>query len=286
MILLRRADRSVFMKQVTTSELETSNYYYGHTTAVDFFEVIPTHTHSTCELLFITKGNMVYSVEGKSYPITKNSLIISRASEAHAIYPQEPTEYDRYDLIFDETTYGAELFAQIPKGIDVINLNSNELVCGLFKKMEYYCNNAEGDTLLKLLTHLTEEILFNIVLISQQQDMSSKCTANSTVLEAIEFINENITEPLLIETICEALYITKSHLHKLFMTHLNITPRNYIVTKKLRLAQSEMQAGSSPTEVAVRYGFGNYATFYRNYKSYFGVSPSHRTTVTIERKFF
>lgn len=273
------------MKQVTTSELETSNYYYGHTTAVDFFEVIPTHTHSTCELLFITKGNMVYSVEGKNYPISKNSLIISRASEAHAIYPQEPTEYDRYDLIFDETTYGAELFAQIPKGIDVINLNGNELVCGLFKKMEYYCANAGGETLFKLLTHLTEEILFNIVLISQQQDMSSKCTANATVLQAIEFINENITEPLLIETICEALYITKSHLHKLFITHLNTTPRNYIIAKKLRLAQAEMQAGSSPTEVAARYGFGNYATFYRNYKDYFGVSPSHRTSVTIERHF-
>ena len=152
--------------------------------------------------------------------------------------------------------------------------------------MEYYCSNAEGDTLFKLLTHLTEEILFNIVLISQQQDISSKCTANATVLQAIEFINENITEPLLIETICDALYITKSHLHKLFMTHLNTTPRNYIIVKKLRLAQAEMQAGSSPTEVAARYGFGNYATFYRNYKGYFGVAPSHRTTVTIERKFF
>ncbi len=273
------------MKQVTFTELETSNFYYGHTGAVDFFEVIPTHTHSTCELLFVTKGNIVYSVEGKNYPISKNSLIISRASEAHAIIPQEPTEYDRYDLIFDETTFGVELFAQIPKGIDVINLNSNELVCGLFKKMEYYCNNAEGDTLLKLLTHLTEEILFNIVLISQQQDMSNKCTANATVLQAIEFINENITEPLLIETICDALYITKSHLHKLFMTHLNTTPRNYIIAKKLRLAQAEMQAGSLPTEVAVRYGFGNYTTFYRNYKSYFGVPPSHRTNVTIERHF-
>ena len=55
--------------------------------------------------------------------------------------------------------------------------------------------------------------------------------------------------------------------------------------KKLRLAQAEMQTGSHPTEVATRYGFENYATFYRNYKRHFGVAPSECAEVENMRTY-
>jgi len=276
----------VCLKQVTYSEVETADFYYGHTVGEDFFTNIPAHTHNRCELLFVTKGNITYVVEGKNYQITKNSLIISRALEAHAIIPNEPTEYDRYDIVFDETKCGAEVYQKIPKGVDVIKLHGNDLVCGLFKKMEYYCGNAEGEILENLLKNLTEEILFNVALIAQDQTVSSTSTANPVILDAIAYINENITDSLSIEEICEALYITKSYLHRLFVTQLNTTPKKYIMIKKLRMAQADLLAGGHPTEVAAHYGFANYATFYRNYKQYFGVVPSEWTAITNERNYF
>ena len=283
---VRKGQGGAIVKQVTISELETSDFYYGYTEATDFFETIPTHTHNSCELLFVTKGNLAYVVEGKNYPVSKNTLILSRALAAHAIIPNAPTEYDRYNIIFDETKCGAHIFPLIPKNIDVINLSGNEQICGLFKKMEYYCSNAQGTVLETLLHNLTEEILYNIVLISREQNISSTSTSNAVVMQALQFINENITDPLPITKICEALYITKSHLHRMFMTHLNTTPKKYIMVKKLRMAQAELQAGGFPSEVAVRYGFANYATFYRNYKEYFGVIPSDWSAVAINRNYF
>lgn len=274
------------MKQVTLSELETGDFYYGYTEATDFNENIPTHTHNTCELLFVTKGNLTYVVEGKHYPVSKNTLIISRALAAHAILPKAPTEYFRHNIIVDETKCGANIFPLIPPNIDVMNLSGNEQICGLFKKMEYYCGNAQGAVLETLLRNLTEEILYNIVLISREQNISSTSTSNAVVMQALQYINENITDPLPITKICEALYITKSHLHRMFMTHLNTTPKKYIMVKKLRMAQAEMQAGGHPSEVAVRYGFANYATFYRNYKEHFGVIPSEWSEVAIDRAYF
>ena len=260
-------------------------FYYNHEAMV-LTETIPTHTHNICEILLVTKGKVTYVVEGKKYSVSKNSLIISRPLEAHAIIPDGPQEYERYDILLDETKYGAQIFQQIPKNIDVINVNGNEMVCGLFKKMEYYCANADGEILQTQLQNLTVEVLYNIVLISQKESISNTGTANPVIMQAIRFINDNITEPLPIETICDALYITKSHLHRLFLTHLNTTPKKYIMLKKLRMAQAEMQAGSHPTEVAARYGFGNYATFYRNYKEHFGTVPSDYTAVSIERNYF
>ena len=174
----------------------------------------------------------------------------------------------------------------LPKDLDVINLNGNELVCGLFKKMEYYCKNAEGQALHILLQHLTEELLYNVAQLSREQGVSSSGTANPVISQAIQYINENITEQLSIEMICKALFITKSHLHRMFMTHLNITPKKYIMVKKLRMAQAELQMGEHPTEVSAKYGFVNYATFYRNYKQFFGVVPSEWTDVRLENDAF
>lgn len=273
------------MEEIRYSAAESNGFFYNHE-VMRLKEMIPTHTHNICELILVAKGSLTYVVEGKKYSVSKNTLILSRPLEAHAIIPNEPREYERYDILFDQTQYGAEIFQKIPKNVDVINVNGNELVCGLFKKMEYYCGNAEGVILQKLLKNLTEEILYNIVLLSGNESISDTGTANPVIMQAIRFINDNITEPLPIETICDALYITKSHLHRLFLTHLNTTPKKYIMLKKLRMAQAEMQAGSHPTEVAARYGFGNYATFYRNYKEHFGTVPSDYTAVTIERNYF
>ena len=274
------------MKQVICSQAKSSDYYYCHTITSDFYETIPTHTHNSCELLFVAKGNVTYVVEGKHYSISKNSLIISRSLEAHAIIPNELTEYDRYDILFDESRIGGDVMKRVPKGVDVIKVHGNDLVCGLFKKMELYCGNAEGEILQNLLKHLTEEVLFNVAMIARDQNVSSAGTANPVVMQAIEYINENITDPLPIEGICESLYITKSYLHRLFVTYLNTTPKKYIMVKKLRMAQADLLAGGHPTEVSARYGFSNYATFYRNYKQYFGVAPSEWTAIAGERNLF
>lgn len=270
------------MKHDSYTIVEGSVVHYRHSVTSNLFEPVPLHTHNSCELLFVTKGNLTYMVEGKNYLLSKNSLIISRAGEAHAIIPNEPTEYERYDIIIDETKCGPLFYQMIPKELDVINLNGNELACGLFKKMEYYCQNAEGESLRILLQHLTEELLYNVALISREQGISNTSTANPVITQAIAYINENIMEPLTIEMICKALFITKSHLHRMFLTHLNITPKKYIMVKKLRMAQADLQMGGHPTEVSNRYGFANYATFYRNYKQFFGVVPSEWTDVRLE----
>jgi len=274
------------MKVTTFARFAGQSFWYSHSYTADFSKAITTHTHIFCELLFVTKGNVVYSVEGKSYPISKNSLIISRAMEAHAIIPQKATEYERYDIILDESRCGAKIYQMIPQNVDVINLNGNELVCGLFKKMDYYYNSSEGDILQTLLENLTEEILYNVAQLAQKEKLNNICTANPVIMQAIEYINENITDPLPIETICQRLHISKSHLHRLFLTHLNTTPKKYITVKKLRMAQVEMQAGSTPTEVAARYGFGNYSTFYRSYKQFFQVIPSERMDTVVDEQYY
>lgn len=242
------------------------------------------HTHDICELLFLKKGNVSYNVEGRVYQLSKNCLVISRPLDCHSIYFENPTEYERYNILFDEKKLASDIYSRIPPSVDVINFDGNTLVCDLFRKFEYYGENFEGDELQVMLMHLTEEILYNVLLSSKTLEPRDMYTVSPLINKAIKYIDSNITTPLGIDTICEELYITKSHLHHLFIKHLQISPKQYILSKKLAMAQRELRSGSKPTDVYLTCGFTDYSTFYRDYKKHFGYAPSDEANVKIIRE--
>jgi AraC-like DNA-binding protein len=96
------------------------------------------------------------------------------------------------------------------------------------------------------------------------------------VCAAIAYIEEHLTTLTGLDEICRGLYITKSHLHHLFTEHLQITPKKFIVSKRLALAQREICSGGRPTEVCRRCGFADYSSFWRAYTAHYGRRPSEK----------
>ena len=234
------------------------------------------HTHDVCELLFLKKGAPRYFVEGRNYRLGKNCLVISRAGDRHRIYFDEPGPYERYNVLYDEKTLPFDLYSKIPANIDIINFDGNSVVCDLFKKADYYYGHFEGEKLGRLLSGIVEEIFFNIsIAIEENAAMDNlSASANPIITAALAFIDENLTSNLSINTICDKLYITKSHLHHLFISHLQISPKKYILSKRLNLAKKAIRSGYKPIEACMQSGFSDYSTFYRDYKNFFGHCPS------------
>jgi len=242
------------------------------------------HSHDICELSFLKKGDLSYIAEGKNYRIGKNCLFISRPSQIHCIKLPGKRDYERYTVLFDERKLHSDIYNRIPRDITYINFDGNTLISDLFKKMDYYCQNFEGDILEKLLLHLTEEILCHVLLASSESSQDNVYTVNPTINTVLQYIENNLTTPLTVRSICERFYITKSHLHQLFLKHLGTSPKKYIVSKKMLMAQRELRTGAKPTDVYLNCGFTDYTTFFRDYKKYFGHAPSEEIHVQIVRK--
>ena len=257
----------------------SDDFIYRHTGTL-INTSYPLHNHNVCELLFLKKGEVSYLVEGKNYQLSKNYLVFTRPGDSHAINFSDQTEYERYNILFDEKFLPSKIHHAIPTAIDVVNFNGNSLVCDLFKKMDYYTANFEGNTLKIILRNLTEELLYNVLIASKTQQ-GPEYTESPLINSALKYIEDNLTSPLTIDSICNELYITKSHLHHLFIEHLKISPKKYIMSKKLTMAQRELRSGSKPTEVYTNCGFAEYSTFYRDYIKFFGCSPSNEAERTI-----
>ena len=264
------------MASVPHSYFRSENLIYGHTTLLSPMSTghFPFHTHEVCELLLFKSGSASYIIEGKHYPLQKNSLVITRPACIHAIRIESDEPYDRYNLLFDPERLLPEVYSAIPKDLDVLHLDSGHPIVGLFQKMDFYFQQLSKPEFHRMLALLAEEVFFNIRLAAEQYSEQGAMSSNPLIQQAIAYIEEHITTLSDIDEICSALFITKSHLHHLFARHMQITPKKYIISKRLSLAQQAIRSGAKPTEVYLQYGFNNYATFFRDYKRYFGHCPS------------
>ena len=266
--------------------MATIHYFRGDSVRFDYTvtkelrEYVP-HAHQVWELIFLKTGNISYMVNGKVYHPDENSLIISRPREYHSICVRDDKPYARYNIQISPDMLSRDIGEQLSDGIDVINFDGNEMVCDLFPKLSYYRECFEGDTMKRLTLHISEEILCNAVLFSKSLASENMYTVNPIIQQAIQYIIDNITQPLKVDDVAKYLYVTKAHLHNLFLRHLKTTPRKFIVTKKLLLAQRDLRSGMKATKVYAGYGFSDYSCFYRHYTKYFGHTPSEEADIEI-----
>ena len=254
-------------------------YSHMHFTSVGDYSV-KTHTHEIFEFLFFEKGNALYTVEGKTYSLSRNNLIITRPGDRHSITIENNSVYKRYDVLFDENNLFPDVESFISKDIDVINFDGNNTVIQIFKKMNFYSEHFDSEELRKILFNLVEEIFYNIKISENVQDYSE----NQYIRKALEYIEENLTKNIDIPSLCRKLYISKSYLHKLFAKHMQITPKKYILSKRLNLAQRALRAGEKPTDVYTQCGFSDYSAFYRDYVKRFKTSPSNEINRNISHE--
>ena len=233
------------------------------------------HAHDYCELLFVRKGDLSYTVRGKRYAVKPYDLIISRPSEFHSIVPVSDTTYDRFNIIYDEKQLPFDLWSRIPDNLDIISLKKSPDIVNPFDKMDYYASCLEGVELRTALLSLTTEVYMNLIIETEKLKQGYEFEqTNEIITSAISYIENELKNIKGIEEIADALYITKSHLHHVFIKHMGITPKKYITMKRLSFIQRELSLGAKPTEVYEKYGFSDYTTFYRAYKSHYNRPPS------------
>ena len=91
---------------------------------------------------------------------------------------------------------------------------------------------------------------------------------NDLLSEILSYMNKRITEPITIEEICHEFYISRSSLQALFKTHLNTSPKNYLLNIKLQKSKELIrQSQYTISETAYMLGFSSIHYFSRLFKS-------------------
>ena len=263
------------MKIHFKSEYMSSSLIYNHCIKTDQLQqnYLP-HYHDLYEIIFLKEGDISYLVGDTVHTVRKNSLIFTRPGQLHRIRIDKNTPYDRYDLLIAPDLIPSLSLDRIPDETHVVCFEANPLIIQMFDKLDFYCERLSGENLGRILRHLTEEILLNLILHVTELHEEKHAAMQPLTKQAILYIEENLPTLSGIGDICRQIGISKSYLYRLFQTDLQTAPKTYITERKLNLARQEIILGAKATVVYAQFGFSDYSTFFRAYKKYFGYSPA------------
>lgn len=91
--------------------------------------------------------------------------------------------------------------------------------------------------------------------------------------EVAAYIDRHFQEPISLESIANAFYVTKEHLSRVFKAHTGSNISDYILNKKMDMAKELITAGMPIKHAAELTGYADVAYFYRVFKKRFGVTP-------------
>lgn len=241
------------------------------------------HEHDVWELMIFCEINGVYFMEGKAYRLHKGDFLLIPPRTQHRLIMDSPSAYDRYNVLFDAAYLPTELRELLPRINSIVHGNEDETEA-LLSSYDRYIESFDRETALVGIDAVVKALLLHMYLLSSDTDRKQTSRVNPLVTRATAYIQQNLSTIKGVEEICEELFVTKSHLHHIFKKYLMTTPGKYIVSKRLYEAQRLIRAGNSPTDVSRMTGFGDYTSFYRNYKIFFGHSPSEENNLEIVRK--
>ncbi len=95
-----------------------------------------------------------------------------------------------------------------------------------------------------------------------------------TVIGVRSYIDNNYNNDLNLDSLSHFRFVSKYHLLRLFKRHYGLTPRQYLIDKRIEKSKEHLINGMSVTETCFAVGFESLGSFSTLFKTKTGKSPT------------
>lgn len=156
----------------------------------------------------------------------------------------------------------------------LINTNDLSEIINRFIKIGVKERSKEKDL---IASFALKELLIRLTQTQAREmlEKTYKTLAGSNRLAfVVDFIKENIRENFTLDQLSEKACMSKAHFSRTFKNELGMSPMEFILKERLKLARQYLKMGSYQIqEVCFMAGFNNITYFIRAFKSEFGMTP-------------
>lgn len=236
------------------------------------------HFHPFTEFYFILDGKGKFSIEDRVIDTSKDDFFIINSNVGHSIYSSKEEnlvyisfgvdsifvknllndnniEEDKY--IYKNIEENQEYFI---KSFDIINeeFNSNDIFA------QSMANAKASEFVISLLRKFKDEIVItNDIKINKQIDYIKN------------FIDNNYSEDINLESLSKMAYMNKFHLIAEFKQSYRVTPIDYLILKRIEVTKNLLiSTNHSMEEISSIVGFNSQSYFNQVFRKKVGLTPS------------
>ncbi|OLY94988.1 AraC family transcriptional regulator [Cnuella takakiae] len=156
------------------------------------------------------------------------------------------------------------------------HFDNDEEVTALINKLIRICSSTDKAKNVYADLNL-KELLIRLIqsqhLEQVRNDMQSGDNA-SRLQYVMRYIHEHLTDKILVDQLCRKAYLSRNHFFKWFREQVGITPLEYIINERIKLAK---QLLSNPrlslAEISQQCGFSDVNYFVRLFRKVEGITP-------------
>lgn len=243
------------------------------------------HTHNGYELYCLVDGTVNYYIDQQCYRIVPGTIIGISPGEYHRVEILDNKVYKRFvinissrylDTHSTPHTNLAECFQKRScnkPNIVVLTQKQTEELLELYNSLldlKYKTGYGQDVTTSSYVLLLLVKVnLF----FSNNEDIPIPNVMPPLVNRAIGYINEHLLESFSLEELSEELFYNGTYISRKFKSITGLSIQQYILRKRIYLAQNHLSAGKSVTESCILSGFSDYPNFSKAFKKYVGLSP-------------
>lgn len=232
------------------------------------------HFHSEWEILFpLTDGGSIF-IDSTPYPLRRGSLFVMDAAVLHRSFSHRQGEYTRCVLHLPAATL-QQLGMHAPDTGRSCCLPLNEeeftLCADIFDRL-VQPESSLSDSLLR-----TAAFVRLMALVAQKWSSDAPDTSHfpsdSAMDAVIAYIRSHLAEPLTLDSLSDACFLSKSTLCHRFKCATGFSVMEYIIHCRVQHARALLGRGWSVQQAGEASGFGDNAHFIRTFRRITGMTP-------------
>lgn len=227
------------------------------------------HMHSFCEILYLVRGNVMYTVESESKKLSEGDIVFIPMGKYHFATVDLSVPYERYVLKLPANSIPDFVWEKLKKHSSFYS--NCKKFAALFNQFDQYFDVYDKEELFAMLTCDTLKLIVQLCH-ETAQPMTSR---NLFIEKLLDYIDANLTSPLTIQTLQDEFHYSKSYINTEFKRHMQIPIMQYVRSKKIFAAHQMILSGTKKSEAAEMFGFETYSTFYRTYKKFIESNNVH-----------
>lgn len=224
------------------------------------------HCHPQYELIAVFEGDISIMIEGRSYTLTANNAIIIPPLSYHTVTANKRGIYKRMMVLFDLSAIPNVLHEHFTDNITASVFNSYQ-----FNDLRKIRASEDSEFYKPFAESIMIRIMYECI---ESRATNSSENINDVLNQIISYIDGHLCERITLDDIALHTARSKSSVCHLFCEQMKISPKQYILQKKLAFAGKLIHDGIPPTIAAMRIGYDNYSDFYRMYVKHFKKTPS------------